>query len=591
MGAGTDHVNNLQVGLPGQLPKKWERRLVSATVEDSSNLAAVAELRFRDEHGVFYGQNNIKIGTKVTVRVRRGRAAPLLLFQGEIVTLESQHDGHGTFSVVRALDLSHRLMRGQRVRGFVKQTPTMIARKLAGAAGLPIGRIDPFTRSYDMVTQPNVSDWDFLKMLAVDNEAEVLMADGKFCFRASERASTAPGAGLTAEQSPKVIEGGSNVLSVRSTVTSVGQVPSVTVRGWDPVRKKSIKTRVPVTDSTEIDIKTTSPKAIQPFGSGGAGLNVTDVPYETEAETRVVARAVAADVTAALAELEVGVRGRPELRAGVPMSLQKVGPEFDGKYTITSSRHVFAPGSVYETWVTVSGRQDRSMYGLAGGSAAPARPVRVPGMAIGIVTDTKVDADPRQAGRASGRKNQGWVRLRFPWLTDDAEYQTDWVRTVQLGGTGGGGVFSPEINDEVLVGFEQGLLDRPYVIGGLYNGKDAPSPHQSDLIDPTTGKVNRRSFANRAGDRVELLDSRLNPKGIRLATAKDKLVVFLDRGNKKIVVHADGRIEIDATGAIEVRGRGITLDAGLGDLTLKGRRVEVAGALEANIHAPIVKLN
>lgn len=582
MGAGTDHVNNLQLGLPGQLPRKWERRLVSATVEDSSNLAAVAELRFRDEHGVFYSENTVAIGTKVTVRVRRGRTASVLLFKGEVVTLESQHDGHGTFSVIRALDLSHRLMRGQRVRSFVKQTPSVIAQRLAAAAGLPIGKIDSFTRSYEMITQPNVSDWEFLKMLAVDNEAEVAVIDGKFYFRTSERASSAPGTGLTADQSPKVIEAGNNVLAVRSTVTSVGQIPTVTVRGWDPARKKSIKTELTVTDSTELDIKTTPRKAIQPFGGGGAGLNVTDVPYETEAETRVVARAVAADVTAALAEVEVGVRGRPELRAGVPMTLKKIGAEFDGKYTITSSRHVFAPGSVYETWVTVSGRQDRSVFGLAGGSAAPARPVRVPGMAIGIVTDTKATAKDR---------NQGWVRLRFPWLTDDTEYQTDWVRTVQLGGVGGGGVFSPDINDEVLVGFEQGLLDRPYVIGGLYNGKDSPSPHQSDLIDGTTGKVNRRSFANRAGDRMEMLDSRLNPRGIRLATAKDKLVVFLDRGNKKIVVHADGKIEIDATGAIEVRGNGITLDAGRGDLTLKGRRVEVAGALEADIHAPIVKLN
>ncbi|GIF07191.1 VgrG-related protein [Actinoplanes siamensis] len=591
MGAGTDHVNNLQLGLPGQLPRKWERRLVSATVEDSSNLAAVAELRFRDEHGVFYAENGVAIGSKVTVRVRRGRTTSVLLFKGEVVTLESQHDGYGTFSVIRALDLSHRLMRGQRVRSFVKQTPTVIAQRLAGAAGLPIGKIDSFTRSYDMITQPNVSDWEFLKMLAVDNEAEVAVVDGKFYFRASERASTAPGTGLTAEQSPKVIEAGNNVLAVRSTVTSVGQVPAVTVRGWDPVQKKSVKTRLQVTDSAELDIKTTPRKAIQPFGAGGAGLNVTDVPYETEAETRVVARAVAADVTAALAELEVGVRGRPELRAGVPMTLKKIGAEFDGKYTITSSRHVFAPGSVYETWVTVSGRQDRSMYGLAGGTGAPARPVRVPGMAIGIVTDTKVDADPRQSGRAAGRKNQGWVRLRFPWLTDDAEYQTDWVRTVQLGGVGGGGVFTPEINDEVLVGFEQGLLDRPYVIGGLYNGKDNPSPHQTDLIDGTTGKVNRRSFANRADDRIELLDSRLNPKGIRLATAKDKLVVFLDRGSKKIVVHADGKIEIDATGSVEVRGNGITLDAGRGDLTLKGRRISVTGAVEADVRAPIVRLN
>jgi phage protein D len=588
---GTKNVNNLVIGLPGLLPEKWNSRMVATIVEDSSNLAAAAELSFRDVDGRFFTETKVTIGTKVVLKVRPGQLAATDLFRGEVVTVESQYDGNGTFSVIRALDLSHRLMRGQRVRSFVKQTASVIARDLAGSAGVPVGKIDSFARTYDMVTQPNVSDWEFLKMLAVDNEAEAVMVDGKFYFRKSERAATAPGAGLTADQSPKVVQMDKNVLSVRSTVTSVGQVPKVTVRGWDPVRKKAIKTEVRATDSTEIDIKMTPAAAIRPFRST-AGLNVTDVPYETDAETRAVAAAVAADVTAALAELEVGVRGRPELRAGVAMSLQQVGPDFDGKYTITSSRHVFRPDVPYETWVTVSGRQDRTAYGLAGGTSAPARPVRVPGVAIGIVTDTKVDADPRSRGRSGNRKNQGWVRLRFPWLTDDSEYQTDWVRTVQLGGTGGGGVFVPEINDEVLVGFEQGLLDRPYVLGGLYNGKDNPSrDHEGELIDRTTGRVNRRSFASRSGDRIELLDSRLKPKGIRLATTKNKLVVFLDKAGSKIVVNSDGRIEIEAQDDVEIRGHNVTIDAGRGDLTLRGANVDIRGTLGVDVRAPIVKLN
>ncbi|BCJ56022.1 hypothetical protein Asp14428_74970 [Actinoplanes sp. NBRC 14428] len=298
------------------------------------------------------------------------------------------------------------------------------------------------------------------------------------------------------------------------------------------------------------------------------------------------------------------------------MSLQRVGPDFDGKYTITSSRHVFERGLPYETWVTVSGRQDRSAYGLANGTAAPVRPVRVPGMAVGIVTDTKVDADPRARGRWGRRGDQGWVRLRFPWLTDDGAYQSDWVRTVQLGGTGGGGVFVPEINDEVLVGFEQGLLDRPYVIGGLYNGRDKPSPdHRGPLVDPATGRVNRRSFASRSGDRIELLDARLGQKGVRLATTGDKLIVHLDRVKSTIVVDSAGKVEIKAAEDIDIRGRNITIDADedvtisgnkvvvdtkaapragkplAGDVTLKGATVDVHGTAVVNVHAPIVKLN
>ncbi|KXK60169.1 hypothetical protein AWW66_20370 [Micromonospora rosaria] len=583
-----DHTNNLVVGLPGELPKLWADRLVSAVVEDSTNLAATATLRYRDQQSRLLKDNSVTIGTELTVRVRTGSdAAPLPLFTGEVVTLESEYDGVGTFTTVRALDRSHRLMRGQRVRSFVNRKASDIAREVAAAAGIPVGRIDPTPTVYEMVTQPNVTDWEFLKLLAVDNDAEVVVVDGRFEFRRSVRAASAPGAGVTAEQSPYVVEMNENLLSVRSTVTSVGQVAGVTVRGWDVRAKQPVRTEVRTDASDEVQIGTSPEKVAEPFAS--ARLCVADVPYRTAAETRAVAGAVAADVTAAFAELEVGIRGNPRLRAGVPLSLQQVGKPFEGKYTTTASRHVIVPGQFYETWLTVSGRQDRSTWGLAAAAAAPARAARIPGLAVGIVTNTKADTDRRHPERVG----QGWVKLRFPWLTDPADYETDWVRTVQLGGVGGGGVFCPEVNDEVLVGFEQGLLDRPYVLGGLYNGVDKPSTHEGALIDAASGRVNRRSFASRSGDRIEFLESQLpaGPRGIRLTTAKDRLTVHLDERRTSVVIRSDGTVEIEAQKQVTVKGQGITLDAGTGKLTLKGQAVEVAGQSLVDIHATLVKLN
>ena len=87
---------------------------------------------------------------------------------------------------------------------------------------------------------------------------------------------------------------------------------------------------------------------------------------------------------------------------------------------------------------------------------------------------------------------------------------------MQWGGVGGGGVISPSQGDEVLVGFEQGRLDRPYVLGGLYNGKDKPPEHPVPLVSDA-GKVNRRSLASRGGNRIELLDAD-GSEGILLST-------------------------------------------------------------------------
>ncbi|MDG4786274.1 VgrG-related protein [Micromonospora sp. WMMD1102] len=592
--------NLLKVGLPVDgLPDPWPDELVYGSVDDGSGVPAVATLRYRDPGSLLLQQTGVAIGRKLTVAVRTGDGnGETALFTGDVVTVETEFDGTGTYTTIRAMDLSHRLMRGRRVASYRNQKASDLARDLARSAGLPIGRIDPTTVVYEMVSQPNVSDWEFLTMLAADNDAEVAVVDGRFEFRRPVRAASAPGPQTTAERSDFVAEVDGNVLTMRATVTSVGQFTDVEVRGWDRRTREPVVGRTPVRDSDEVGIPVTAGEVAARFGT--AEMLVADVPYETLAEVGTVSRALAAQVAAGLAELEVAVRGNPRLRAGVPFALTGVGRPFAGKYTVTASRHVFGPARFYQTWLTVSSGRDRSLSGLAAGELSPARSARMPGLAIGVVTDVNAALDRNHPER----RDRGWVRLRFPWLDD--KYETDWVRTVQLGGFGGGGVCCPEVGDEVLVGFEQGLLDRPYVVGGLYNGLDQPSPHDMPLVDPTSGAVNRLSFASRqgraagrrsTGNWVELLDGPTvaDPQGVRLRTSSgtDNLLLHLDRAGTSVVVRSDGSVVIEARtevtvegtrgvsvesgGPVSVRGRGVSVDAGAGELKLTGASVSVSG--------------
>jgi hypothetical protein len=307
------------------------------------------------------------------------------------------------------------------------------------------------------------------------------------------------------------------------------------------------------------------------FGKS-AKLTVTDTPYRTLSETTVVADAVSGQVSAGFAELEAVAEGNPRLRAGKPVALGNVGQAFSGKYTATAVRHVLEPHGGYRTTVWVSASPDRSLTGLVTGTDAPGRGARLPGLAIGVVTDV----------RETGGAENGSVKLKFPWLDDT--YTTDWVRTVQWGGKGGGGVFSPEVNDEVLVGFEQGLLDSPYVIGGLYNGVDKPSPHKVPLIDKATGKVNRRSVVSRSGHRMELLDARApGQSGLRLVSGDERLEVSLDqrRGRIELTVYAGkGRQPLTS---VLLDKKGITLDAGRGDVSISGGNVDIQGRVGVKI--------
>ncbi|MGC5053208.1 VgrG-related protein [Micromonospora sp. DT48] len=591
--------NLLKVGVPATLPDPWPDELVYGCVEDGTEHPAVATLRYRDPGALMLEKTGITIGRTLTVAVRAGdRNGETRLFTGEVVTVESEFDGTGTYTIIRAMDLSHRMRRGRRVVSYRNQTAADIARRLATEAGLPLGRLDPTTVVYEMVSQPNVSDWEFLRMLAADNDVELAMVDGKFEFRRPVHAAAAPGPQASAERDDFVAEVDGNVLSMRATVTSVGQVTDVEVRGWDRRTCQPVVGRTPVRDSPEVQLPGVTAGELA-AGFGKSTMLVADVPYETQAEVDTVSRALAAQVAVGFAELEVAVRGNPRLRAGVPFALTGVGRPFAGKYTVTASRHVFGPARFYETWLTVSGGQDRSLTGLAAGAPAPARSARMPGLAIGVVTNVKAGLDREHPERL----DRAWVKLRFPWL--DLDYETDWVRTVQVGSGQGGGVVCPEAGDEVLVGFEQGLLDRPYVIGGLYNGVAKPSEHDGPLVDPTSGSVNRLSFASRqrrtgrgsTGNWVELLDGPTTSatQGVRLRTEKgaEKLLLHLDRAGTSVLVRSDGSVVIEAKtevtvqgadgvsvesrGPVSVTGRGVSVDAGLGELNLTGASVAISG--------------
>ena len=72
----------------------------------------------------------------------------------------------------------------------------------------------------------------------------------------------------------------------------------------------------------------------------------------------------------------------------------------------------------------------------------------------------------------------GRVRIRFHWQDTDASC---WVRVAQRSAGGGMGVqFLPRIGQEVIVQFLEGDIDRPIIVGALYNGQGeggvAPTP-------------------------------------------------------------------------------------------------------------------
>jgi uncharacterized protein involved in type VI secretion and phage assembly len=77
-------------------------------------------------------------------------------------------------------------------------------------------------------------------------------------------------------------------------------------------------------------------------------------------------------------------------------------------------------------------------------------------IAAAIVVD---NVDPSQTGR---------VRVRIPTLPREPSV---WARLIIPTGKQSGFLFVPDVGDEVLVSFEHGDVNRPYVLGAIWNGK------------------------------------------------------------------------------------------------------------------------
>jgi len=149
------------------------------------------------------------------------------------------------------------------------------------------------------------------------------------------------------------------------------------------------------------------------------------------------------------------------------------------------------------------------------------------GVAIGIVSDNK---DPENMGR---------VKLKFPWLSN--EDVTDWVRiaTFMAGGSRGS-YFLPEVGDEVLVAFDHGDINHPYIIGALWNKDDQPPENNSD------GENNIRQIRSRSGHKITLDDKSGKEKIEIISKAGHKIVLDDSAGQEKIEI-------IDKTGSNSIK--------------------------------------
>ena len=204
--------------------------------------------------------------------------------------------------------------------------------------------------------------------------------------------------------------------------------------------------------------------------------------------------------------------------------------------------------------------------------APVAQPDRFYGVVVGIVTNNQ---DPENMHR---------VKVRFPWLSNDVE--SNWARVAApMSGKDRGAYFLPEVDDEVLVAFEHGQVDHPFVVGSLWNGKDGAPESNAD------GENNHRTLRSRSGHVLRFNDKSGN-ETIEIIDKTGNNKITIDSAKNTITIEAQSDITIKSTtGKLTMQANGIEMKSQMGVSVEAAQNMDLKANAIITVKGAMIRLN
>ena len=495
-----------------------------------------------------------------------------VIFIGEITALEPIFPAGGhTRLCVRAYDRSHRLGRGKKTRTYGDANPTgngitesTIVTTIANENGLTAD-IDSSGLSsikYFYVLQHNQTDLEFLWARARQIGYQVYVDDRKLCFKKAdaERGTAAPAK----------LQWGINLGSFLPRLTTVQQLSSVKTHGWNAKQQATIEGQSAAVPATS--------KLLPQIGLGKKGSAIANEAFGLQANAAIIDTPVVsidhanALATARLLETESEIiraegtcaMGDPRLIAGRQVTISGVGTKFSGKYYISQARHTYKEGH-YTVSFSVTGRAPNTLDFLLHAEETHYGNERLPGVVVAKVVSLQ---DPENLGR---------VQVKYPWLPKNqgAELSSSWARLANpMAGAQWGIHFLPEVNNEVLVAFEHGDMNFPYIIGALYSNVSKPPGDPATVLSSDKEKIDQRIIKSRSGHTITLNDKE-GEEQILIQDKTGKNQILIDSKNNEITSLVEQHFNVTAKGNCVIKTEGETTIEAKGNLNLKSTSGDV----------------
>jgi phage protein D/phage baseplate assembly protein gpV len=531
--------------------------LEEIVVDTTMRMPAMCRINLNDDLSLsLISSSTFDIGKQLKV-ISGEDGTGAVIFNGEITALEPDFEGNGrALLVVYAYDKSHRLHRGKHSRTFLKQTDENIIQRMASEAGLSLNMTSTGV-THEFMLQNNQTNMEWILMRAEQLGYQVFVDLGeKLHFVPADTTR-----GLVPE-----LEWGDNLITFRPRLTTSHQVDRAVVYSWDQLAKKEIKGEAtPDNIDTPAGIgKNGAALAQGSFGSAKSVVVAEPVQDANAAKKR--AEGVARSRQGEFAYAEGECYGNDQLVVGGKVNIKITADaitRYSGEYKLTSVRHLYRVSTgQWTTQFGISGRRPDSLSGLLAGNG-PGDSLHtgsIQGVVPALVSNFK---DPENLGR---------VKVTYPWLwnlANSTPIESDWVRiATPSAGAQRGFFYTPEVDDEVLVAFEHGDPNRPYIVGSLWNRKDKPPMPTNQINDGS--KITHRLIQSRTGH-IILLDDTSGSEQIVIRDKSQKNEIVIDTKNNSILITADKDINIEAGGNINLKAKGGVNIESTADTTIKSK--------------------
>lgn len=164
---------------------------------------------------------------------------------------------------------------------------------------------------------------------------------------------------------------------------------------------------------------------------------------------------------------------------------------------------------------------------------------------------------------------QGRIRVQFPWQKKKG-LKTPWLRVVTpYAGKGKGMHIIPEVGEEVIIGFDNGNAERPFVFGSMFNGKASAG---------TGGAGNfMKGLQTASGTRMQMND-------------QDGSITVSDKAGNTIFIDGAGNIIVSSSTTITLSSKDIML-IGEESIGLSAKTIVINGSETVGIGEKVVGID